>query len=351
MPNPFSISFGKSPIEYIDRIKFTNQIMEDFTGEFSPNNVYMITGIRGSGKTVLMTNLSKKFAEKEEWIVIELNPLRDMLSQMAASLYEIPAMHKLFMKAKLDLSALGLGASIENAPPVTDIENGIHKMLEQVSRAGKRILITVDEVTSSDNIKIFVSAFQIMLRKDYPVYLLMTGLYNNINNLQNDKSLTFLYRAPKIYLDPLSTFAMSNKYQKALNIEKEKADYMAKATKGYSFAFQTLGYLAYNEGKNFDLDDIWPLFDQYLAEYSYDKIWSELSEKDSTIIQAIAELEKEQGTSSVKVGDIREHIDMASNIFSTYKERLVNKGIIRASKRGEVELLLPRFEQYLENRL
>ena len=75
-------------------------------------------------------------------------------------------------------------------------------MLSHIQKLGKRLLITIDEVTNSENIKIFTSSFQIFLREDYPIFLLMTGLYENIYELQNDKALTFLYRAPKLILEP-----------------------------------------------------------------------------------------------------------------------------------------------------
>ena len=55
-------------------------------------------------------------------------------------------MHDRFIKAKLDFSAFGLGVSIENAATVTDIENAIERMLDQIKESGKRLLITVDEV-------------------------------------------------------------------------------------------------------------------------------------------------------------------------------------------------------------
>ena len=111
------------------------------------------------------------------------------------------------------------------------------------TESGKKILITIDEVTKNDNIRVFSAAFQILLRKEYPVYLLMTGLYENIYNLQNEKSLTFLYRAPKVVLEPLNYTAMIAKYKQVFSCEQEKAEEMAKLTKGYSYAFQLLGYL------------------------------------------------------------------------------------------------------------
>ncbi len=212
MNNPFTLSFGKKPLQCISRISQTNQIIDSFEAEIPSNQIFMITGVRGSGKTVLMTSIAGKLRAEEQWIVIELNPSRDLLQSLAAKLYSIPELHSEFLKARLDFSAFGLGVSIEDAAPVTDIENAVELMLEHIRRAGKRLLVTIDEVVCSEYIKIFVSSFQIFLRQDYPIYLLMTGLYENIYDLQNHKSLTFLYRAPKLILEPLNYTAVRKSY-------------------------------------------------------------------------------------------------------------------------------------------
>ena len=41
--------------------------------------MFIITGVRGSGKTVMMTEISQKLRENDQWIVIELNPVTDLL--------------------------------------------------------------------------------------------------------------------------------------------------------------------------------------------------------------------------------------------------------------------------------
>ena len=173
MNNPFTLSFGKKPVQYISRIAQTERIIGDFTAEESPNQIYMITGVRGSGKTVMMTNIASEIRKRsDEWIVVELNPNRDLLQSLAAKIYAIPEMHAVFVKAKLDFSVFGLGVTVENAVPVTDIENVIEIMLSHIKRLGKRLLITIDEVINSENIKIFASSFQIFLREEYPLSLI-----------------------------------------------------------------------------------------------------------------------------------------------------------------------------------
>ena len=81
--NPFTLSFGKKPLQYISRLTETNQILESFCAEIPSNQIYMITGVRGSGKTVMMTNIASELRKREDWIVVELNPTRDLLQSLA----------------------------------------------------------------------------------------------------------------------------------------------------------------------------------------------------------------------------------------------------------------------------
>lgn len=341
MNNPFTLSFGKKPLQYISRIMQTNQIIESFNAEIPSNQIFMITGVRGSGKTVMMTNIADEIRADESWIVVELNPMRDLLQSLAAKIYGIPEMHARFLKARLDFSAFGLGVSIEDAVPVTDIESVIERMLEQIQQDGKRLLITIDEAANSENIRIFASSFQIFLRRDYPIYLLMTGLYENLYDLQNDKSLTFLYRAPKLMLEPLNYTAVRKHYMDIFGLDMETAEKMTVLTKGYPFAFQVLGYL-YWENREKDIDDILPEYDQYLEEYVYGKIWSELSELDKKVLLEISV--NQEG----RVLSIRERLQMKSELFAVYRERLKRKGVIDTREYGKIRLLLPRFAEFVK---
>lgn len=341
MNNPFTLSFGKKPLQYISRIMQTNQIIESFNAESPSNQIFMITGIRGSGKTVMMTNIVDEIRADESWIVVELNPMRDLLQSLAAKIYGIPEMHARVLKAGLDFSAFGLGVSIEDAVPVTDIESVIERMLEQIQQDGKRLLITIDEAANSENIRIFASSFQIFLRRDYPIYLLMTGLYENLYDLQNDKSLTFLYRAPKLMLEPLNYTAVRKHYMDIFGLDMETAEKMTILTKGYPFAFQVLGYL-YWENREKDIDDILPEYDQYLEEYVYGKIWSELSELDKKVLLAISVNQES------RVLCIRERLQMKSELFAVYRERLKRKGVIDTREYGKIRLLLPRFAEFVK---
>lgn len=335
----------RKPVQYVSRIVQTNRIIEDYEAVPAVNQIYMVTGVRGSGKTVMMTNIADILSKRDDWIVVELNATRDLLQSLASRLYAVPRLHDCFLKAKLDFSAFSLGVSIENAAPVTDVEDMVAKMLDQLQKLGKRLLITIDEVVYSEQMKVFASAFQIFMRQEYPIFILMAGLYENIYELQNDKSLTFLYRAPKIILEPLNLTAVRQHYKNIFALEEEKAERMAALTRGYPFAFQVLGYLYWEHRDTMTLDEILPEYDQYLEEYVYSKIWLEMSEKDKEILQVLAV------SGEIKVKNLREKLGLASEQFSVYRERLKRKGVIDTRQYGMVSMALPRFEEFIKMRM
>lgn len=86
MGNPYSMVFGKKPGELISRNMQTDIVYDAFKADQPSQQVFVITGVRGSGKTVFMTDVSKKIAENEDFIVVELNPERDMLKSLASKL-------------------------------------------------------------------------------------------------------------------------------------------------------------------------------------------------------------------------------------------------------------------------
>lgn len=335
MQNPFTLTFGKNPLLSISRPEQTSLIIDSFTADIINEPIYMITGVRGSGKTVMMTEIASLLDKKGDWVIVELNPSINMLESLISKLYSHNLVNDMIKKAKIDLSFFGFGISISGENQVTDYETAIIRILESIKKKGKRLLILIDEAINSPEMRLFASSFQIFVRKELPVCLLMTGLYDNIDNLQNENNLTFLHRAPKITPNPLGKMAMARTYQKALNVDDITSIKMADLTKGYSFAFQVLGYLTFEKGS---YEDIIPLFEEYLEDYVYDKLWSELSPKDKRIVLALA------NNPDGKIKNIRDEIGLTSDEFNPYRKRLIKKGIINGETRGYINFLLPSFD-------
>ncbi|MBR1599676.1 MAG: ATP-binding protein [Lachnospiraceae bacterium] len=340
--NPYTLLFGKEPKQFISRRYETSTVIENFDADEPTEQLYLITGVRGSGKTVFMTEVSNQFKKDKDWVVVELNSETEILENLVSKLSSENSLAQIFKTAKINLSFWGFGLEVSGVAPITNIEVAITKMLESMKKQNKRLLVTIDEVVSSKSMREFASAYQIFIRQDLPIYLLMTGLFENIDELQNEKNLTFLYRAPRIALKPLNTRSMADNYMNNIDIDDETAMTMAKMTMGYSFAFQVLGHFVWEEKGKYEkvVDE----YKKYLGDFVYDKIWSEVSNKDRQVLYGIA------NTQGGRVKDVREFLGMETNEFNPYRKRLVKKGLIDGDKYGYVSLTLPYFDEFiLEN--
>ncbi|MCQ2362301.1 MAG: ATP-binding protein [Acidaminococcaceae bacterium] len=339
MKNPFSLTFGKQPQSLIGRDRQIDEIVDSFSAPLPDYQVCMLTGVRGVGKTVFLTSVANELRQNKDWLVLDLSPERNLLDSMVAELADNSNFLDYLKRAKVSISVFGLGVNFGENGVTKDSAVVLDKMLAQLSKGKKRILVTVDEVVSNKYVREFVSQVQIYLRKNYNIFLLMTGLYENVYDLQNASTMTFLYRAPKLELGPLNLLLVAEKYKEIFDLSDTDAKAMADLTKGYPYAFQVLGYLCFKQKKHFD--ELLTEYDAYLREYVYDKIWSEMSRGDKAVLLAMA---KAQGT---KVVSVREELTMPSNNFAIYRKRLLKKGVVAVPEYGHLEFVLPRFKEFV----
>ena len=337
--NPFTLTFGRQPAEYINRYENTYAIISTFEADNPVSQAYLIEGIRGSGKTVLMTKVEHELAGKGDWVTVDLNATCELLSDLAMRLGNEQKKPSAKLKSGFSVTIGGFGVGINGEETQNDIAV-IEGFLSSAQKKKKKVLITIDEVCHDSNMKRFASEFQLLVRKNYPVYLLMTGLYENINALQNDPALTFLLRTPKITLEPLSINQITKQYGKTLAVDEKTARSLAGITKGYAFAFQALGLLYFEQGKNMPLDDILSTLDDMLDDFVYKKIWSSLTDQEKRIMQILDD-------SPMKVKTICDTLGMQASTFSKYREKLIKKGILETTGHGYVACVLPRFSNVI----
>ena len=351
MQNPFTTTFSKSPeYSYIATEK-TNEILQNFSYENPSESVYKITGVRGSGKTVILTKveeyLRSEECAKKGWIVIDINPARDILWQIAAFLSKAGFAKKRTSGKSLNISATvlgtggGIGVSSQNENTFFDIGVEINEMLQIVQKQGKKILLAIDEVSKTKEMVAFTLEYGNWLREGFPVYLVCTGLYENMMEVSNVKNLTFFRRAATIKTEPLNNVRMAEMYRRLLNIDLDEARAMAKLTKGYAYAFQELGTLYFKKSKEEKLENLISMLKSELFAYSYEKIWEELTEADRFFVKLITQKsEYKREEVLVLMGD------KAGN-YSVYRDRLLKRGIIE-SRQAYISFAMPFFADYVK---
>lgn len=343
MQNPFSISFGRVNEKIIERDVELQPIFEDFNSKSTRNTVYVITGPRGCGKTVALGHVLDVYKGKDNWVVARLSQSSNMLEQMASILYENGLAKFKFLRAEFSFSFQGISFSVKGENSVSSIHVYLTKLLEYYKKKGIRVLVAIDDISKNEGMVEFIRAYQGFLIDHYDVFLLMSGLSKNISKLETDRSLTFLFRAPKIKLPPLSLYAIASSYQETFVISEEESFKLAKLTKGYAMAYQLLGDIIFRAKEKTISQKVLKEFDVKLSEWSYEIIWSELSNQERNILVLIAD-----GHSTNQ--KIMEELNISKGNLAIYKKRLSDEGLLNVGTRGNASLSLPRFDYFIKTR-
>lgn len=280
------------------------QLEEDIQDPDSPFLTTLIYGMRGSGKTTLLTDVSHDMVKQKNWIVVDLTMNEQLISTLIESVYirADSELKKMISEIRgISLTAAGVKAMYNHDS--THIENSPHQiLLESMAAMLKKkklsLLVTIDEIKSTPALRKFAGIYQILLRNNYHIALLMAGLPSKVSELQNDELLTFLLRSQRIYLELLSPITIRESYQRTFtsgtkSITQSALLRMTQITNGYAYAFQLLGFLVWRTNGDKVTDKV---VDKVIAQYQaelfrnvYIKMYQELSPKDREFINIMAD--------------------------------------------------------------
>ena len=148
--NPFNIYFGEEPINCIEREKEFHEVVDVFESDNPETKAMIITGPRGCGKTVLLTQIKTYFQDKNDWLTVALNHSSIMLEQLAGKLYEEGKIKKLFLKAEFNFSFQGLSFSIKGEKPISNVHSLLDVIFKYLKKKNVKVLIVIDDVGNND---------------------------------------------------------------------------------------------------------------------------------------------------------------------------------------------------------
>ena len=341
--NPYALSFGKIPNQYIRRDLVINEILDSLNSENPQENAFKLTGIRGAGKTVTLTAIERELKKDKNWIIVDLKSTGEITKDLIANLYsEDPFLTK-FVDTSLNLSLFGVGLNLSQKSPVASEDYALKTLIKEIKNYKKRILVVIDEVQKTPSLVDFIQEFQILIREDLPIFLLVAGIYEDMQEVENTDGLTFFLRAASFEMSPLSIPVIRESYRQTMNLDEKTANEMAKMTKGYAYAYQTFGYYMW-ESEDKTLSNLMlSKVDYVLSEKVYKKIWNELTSKDKWYLSYVIKKD---------IMPVAELLDITKTNHSDWsipRKRLAEKGIIDLSRRGEIEVKLPRFKEFVQN--
>lgn len=343
--NPYAINFGRIPEHYIERSLVIDEIIDDINSDTVQNQAFKITGMRGTGKTVTLSVIERRLRNDKNWIVIGVKPEANIMKDIIGNIYnDVPYLSS-FFNSSLNLSKFGIGVNIEHVSPVASLDAALKKILVELNRLGKRLLITIDEVKNTAYVRDFIQEFQILIRQDLPIFFVVAGLHNDVEDLENADHLTFFLRAEKFEMKPLNRTIIRKDYMDTLGVSFDVAEEMANITNGYAFAYQALGKYVWDLEEKEITSEVLALFDEALSEKVYQKIWSEISPKEKWFLGFIVK------KNSMPVSELLEITGQKKNQFSKPRDILKKKRIIDTSKRGVISVKLPRFKEFVETQM
>lgn len=362
MNNPFNPSFGTVPSIFLDRDSLSHRVITELNSPNSPFQTSLIYGQRGAGKTTLMTDVANELDKDSHWQVVNLVLDDDLLDSLIAQLQEKLVSLKLFSEVdlKIEFKGIQLSTSMGNTNKDANFQTIFHHLLQKFTQKGINILITIDEVKATPLLRKLVSCYQIMLRDNLNVALLMAGLPENISEIQNDDVLTFLLRANRITLDPLDVESIKNNYfhifkEAVYQLDLPTVIYMTKQTKGFAYAFQLLGYWGWKAtikqaNKIITKETIDTILDYYISDLYrnvYYKVYHEMTEKERQFVQAMVKV----GHPKVKAQEIGHEMGQKPGYISVYRRKLIDDQIIMPASYGYVQFMLPFFDRFVEEQI
>ena len=352
--DPFTRTPGVAGKAYIDS-GIATEIINNFNDEDSSKYVYKIIGLRGSGKSVEFGKIIRTLREDEGWLVYTLSASGDMISTLLSKLSMEKFISSITSTTSISsTTSLGGNVLVVSGNESVNVsksfsedkrffsnEAALSRMISQASSKKYKVLIGIDDISKTPESVAMLSIICSMILEGLPVYLVVTGLAENIEDLSSEKNLSFFKRADSKETTPLNKYDITYMYEKLLGIDTALAKKIEAQSMGYAYAYQVLGSLYFEKDPKESLDDIIPEFERIMFKDSYDLIWQSLTKAEKELIRYIYE------SGSGKAEDIKALMDKPST-YPVYRERLINKHIVDGKSRGYLKINLPRFDKFIE---
>ena len=354
----FHPTFGSRPAQIIGRdeeiTRFLNGL-KDPVG--SRDRCTFFIGQRGMGKTALLLELAERAADYD-YVVARVTAYENMNEDIIETIQLNGAkyIHEDGGQVRgFEAGAFGFTIGLTFSEQVREqygFRSKLTLLCDKLDKAGKGILILVDEAITSEQMRQLAVTYQHLVGENKNIAIAMAGLPQAISSVLNDKVLTFLNRASKIYLSPINASEIFLYFAQAfgslqLTYTKEQVERLTDLSEGFPYMLQLLGYYTVRLTKDqviedSDIDMALELSKRDMDENVFAPILSGLSKNDMAFLHAMAQ---DDGPS--KMADIGRRMQRQNSYLQPYRARLIGAGIIEAPRTGEVVFAVPYMAQYL----
>lgn len=357
--NPFTPTFGHIPFAIAGRTDYIDDVVEGLAnGPGDPNRSTIFFGPRGSGKTVLLAELSR-IASEQGWVSVNVSARDGMLEEMLWQLRKNGA-HLLAAENRSDITSVKLGPvgfSREVREEHASWRFLMGGAIDELAEHGVGMLFTVDELNPAcEEFSLFIDAYQHFVREQKDVALLLAGLPSRVSSLLLDESTSFIRRAFQRPLDPIPLVEVEEALLETFEdngrqIKPEALTAAAEATRGFAFAIQLVGYYLWRQGDRsapLREEDVAKAVGLAMREMERSVFIPTLRELRPREHEYLAAMAQDDGPSVTS--DVARRMGIGMSNASNLRRRLIEHGVIREVRMGLVEFEMPLLREYLTGR-
>lgn len=366
MNNPFRPTFGASPHYWAGRRIILDEFADALdSGPGSSARSIVVTGSRGIGKTVLLNEL-EDIAATRGWIVLRASARGDIVEELVHSV--IPAkIHQLSPPASRTVTGVGIAGlgSIKTSTPDDDtparptLDSRLRELLGLLNGTG--VFITVDEIQDADrdSLSRIAVTYQGLIRDDLDVSLAMAGLTNGVETLLSLPGTTFMRRANRYDLGPLTgpdaaDVLHTSAEDSGLRFTAEGLDAAVEVACGYPYLVQLVGSLAWAAARragapSIDAGNVAAVRDEAVATMGVQVHHPSLKGVPAVqreYLEALATL-GEAGDGPQSTAVIAERLGKTQRAASDPRAKLIERDLIAPAGWGKVEFTLPYLGDWL----
>lgn len=357
----FVPAFGNRPTSLIGRSQIIEEVVSGLKAKpGSRERATVLLGQRGYGKTVLLWEFADQ-ARQLGYVVANPTSVREgMVARIAEKLWDDGERLSNSTWAPRvsggNVGALGFTFSFSfDRPSLTSLspEGRIEKLVRDLTSKGVGTLILVDELqANAAEVRNLVGTYQELVGEGLDVAIVLAGLPSAVSGVLNDHVLTFLNRATKIELPPLSTGEIDIFYRKAfkdcgVSISPELRRHAAESAEGSPYLMQLIGHyvVAYADQDAVDRTLLDEAIGSAAADFKNDvckTTLAPLSAGDVSYLRAMACL----GT-PCKTASVAKELNVTADFGQQYRRRLLDAGVIGSPATGIVDFAVPFLGDYL----
>ena len=380
--NPFSPGAGSPPPELVGRGEILTQshILLARVKEKRPEKSFLLTGLRGVGKTVLLNEI-ERLAEKEGYktVLIEAHEKKSLgvllVPYIRRLLYDLDRIAGAGDKVRRGLGVLksfinsikikvgeiefGLGIDPEQGTADSgDLEVDLPSLFVALAEAAEErktaVAILIDELQyfSINEISALIMAMHKIQQRQLPLVFVGAGL--PILPALAGESKTY---AERLFLFPNIGALSKTDAIKALQdpvkevgveFSKDALNEIFDVTKGYPYFIQEWGYQSWNYAKKSpisleDIHDVTPIVIRRLDENFFRVRFNRLTPSEQNYLRAMAKL----GPAAHRSADIAEILGKHISGLGPVRDKLIKKGMIYSPNHGEMAFTVPLFDEFM----